>query len=102
MADNGYGLRQDGTPKGKGWLGELKRPDGGVSTELSIGLKFGNKEMDVPSLVPTLNKDEIDYLLNINKPSTDIWRTPIGKTIMMKAYDHAAQRLLIGKSPFAD
>ena len=34
-ADSGYGLRPDGTGKGAGYLGELKRPDGGQ------GLRYG-------------------------------------------------------------
>jgi len=54
-------LRQQGRrEKGLGYFGKLKRPDGRVSTELSIGLtgpEFNWKETEVPSLVPTLTKE---------------------------------------------
>jgi predicted transcriptional regulator len=90
--DYGYGNRADGTPKGKGFLGELKRPDGKVSTELSIGVTMDGKETEIPALVPTLTKKEIDSLLSGEKPS---------KTIIDKAVSHAKERIKQGKSPFA-
>ena len=37
-SDNGFGLRADGTKKGSGWLGPLQRPDGRISSEISIGV----------------------------------------------------------------
>jgi len=88
-----YGLRADGTPKGTGWLGELKRPDGKVSTELSIGVEFDGKEREIPALVPTLIKPEIDHLLSGAKP-TD--------AIVNKAVAFARQRISQGKSPFKE
>jgi hypothetical protein len=88
----GYGNRTDGAPKGKGFFGELARPDGNVSTELAIGIDFGQGEMEVPLLVPTLTRAEIDYLLEGGEP-TD--------TIVGKAVKHAQQRLTAGMSPFA-
>ena len=86
-------VRIDGTPKGKGWLGVLKRPDGKVSTELSIGVNIGGKETLIPSLVPGLTKQEIDYLLNDGKPN---------KSIIDKAANHAIKRMQQGLSPFKD
>jgi len=88
-----YGLRTDGTKKGQGWLGELKRPDGKVSTELSIGVNFNGNETEIPALVPTLDQSEIDYLLQGNKPT---------KAIVQKAVEHAKQRIKQGKSPYVD
>lgn len=88
-----YGTRVDGTKKGTGYLGELKRPDGSVSTELSVGVDFGAGETEIPLLVPTLTKDEINHLLSGKK------ETP---QIMDKAVKHAIERLKQGKSPFAD
>jgi hypothetical protein len=38
MAD--YGNRPDGSKKGRGYFGEIKRPDGAVSTELSVSVEF--------------------------------------------------------------
>ena len=87
-----YGLRTDGTPKGLGYFGELQRPDKKVSTELSIGVDFGGKETQIPSLVPTLTSDEVDYLLQGNQPTQDITD---------KAVAHARTRISQGKSPFA-
>lgn len=87
-----FGLRQDGTPKGTGFLGILKRPDGNISTEISIGVNFDGKETEIPTLVPTLTQQEIDYLLSGARP-TDI--------IIRKAIDHARQRMGQGLSPFA-
>ena len=52
--------RVDGSKKSsRGWLGSIKRDDGGVMTEYSIGINIGGKETLVPSLVPTLSKDEM-------------------------------------------
>lgn len=96
VADSGYGNRIDGTPKGAGYFGELKRPDGDISTELSVGIEIDGKETQIPLLVPTLNKDEIKWLLN-NPPTPN---PP--KSIMEKAVKHAMRRINEGKSPFAD
>jgi hypothetical protein len=88
-----YGNRTDGTPKGKGFMGELKRPDGGISTELSIGVNIDGKETEIPSLVPTLTKTETDHLLAGGKPTPGI---------VSKATTHAVKRIKNGLSPFAD
>ena len=87
-----FGNRNDGTPKGMGFFGLLNRPGGGVSTELSIGTNFGNGETEIPLLVPTLTKDEINHLLIDGKPTDEIIR---------KAHEHAKIRLTSGRSPFA-
>ncbi len=89
--DYGYGTRPDGTFKGPGFLGELKRPDGGISTELSIGVNIDGKEIDIPLLVPTLTKEEIEHLLE-GKELTD--------AIVDKAVKHAVKRRKEGRSPF--
>jgi len=90
-APNKYGFRLDGSPKGTGFLGELKRPDGKISTELSIGVELDGQEVQVPSLVPTLNETEISHLLSGKKPT---------KTIINKAVQHARDRINEGKSHF--
>lgn len=89
--DYGYGTREDGTFKGPGFMGELKRPDGDVSTELSIGVEIGGKEVEIPMLVPTLTKKEVDHLLSDGEPT---------EAIIDKAVEHAKKRLEQGKSPF--
>jgi hypothetical protein len=90
-----WGKRPDGSEKGAGFFGVLKRPDGGISTEISVGLPIGGKEMDVPTLVPTLTEDEKNWLL-----THDI-KDKIPESIMKKAKAHAEERIKAGKSPFA-
>jgi hypothetical protein len=90
---NGYGNRTNGTPKGVGFLGELKRPDGSVSTELSMDVTVDGKKMLIPTLVPTLTKEEINFLLSGGRPT---------KEISNKAFQHAMERKKKGLSPFAD
>jgi hypothetical protein len=79
--------------KGLGFFGKLKRPDGFVSTELSIGVNLEGKEIEIPTLVPTLTITEINWLLKGNKPT---------KRIVDKSVAHALMRRKFGKSPFAD
>lgn len=95
LADGGepkYGKRADGTAKGEGYFGLLKRPDGDVSTELSIGVEMNGKETEIPTLVPTLHPAEVQYLLDGGRP-TD--------AIVNKAVDFAQRRMSQGLSPFA-
>ena len=87
-----YGKRLDGSPKGRGYFGELQRPDGRISTELSVGVEMDGKEIEIPSLVPTLNKNEVKYLLSHKKPT---------KTILRKAILWARKRRAAGKPVFA-
>jgi hypothetical protein len=89
--------RADGTPKGNGFLGVLKRPDGQVSSEISIGVTIDGKETEVPTLVPTLSSVERNWLLthDISDPKT------IPLPIQQKAIAFAKTRIAAGKSPFA-
>lgn len=88
-----YGTRADGTQKGDGWLGPLKTKDGRVSTEISVGVEIDGKEVEIPTLVPTLSSDEVQYLLDGGEPSP---------AIVEKAVEHAKKRISDGKSPFKD
>jgi hypothetical protein len=99
---NKNNLRADGTEKGEGYFGKLKRPDGDVSTELSIGVNINGKETEIPTLVPTLDEKEKQYL--INTPTDKIFTSnpSIFKSIQQKAVDHAQKRIKEGRSPFAD
>ena len=92
------GLREDGTPKGEGFLGRIKRPDGGVSTELSIGVEVDGKELFIPALVPTLTKEEIDTIVAL--PEGSVKDFP--ESVIKKATDHAQARIAEGKSPFLE
>ena len=86
------GSRQDGTTKGEGYFGPLKRPDGGVSSELSFDTEIDGKKIFGPLIVPTLSGQELNSLLSGGKPTEEIYR---------KATDHALRRIKTGKSPFA-
>lgn len=90
-----YGKRNDGTEKGSGFLGELKMKDGSgnVATEISVGVNINGKETEIPALVPTLTKDEINHLLQGKEPTDEI---------VKKAAEHAKARIAEGKSPFAN
>jgi hypothetical protein len=85
--------REGGALKGKGFLGMLPHKGGKVSSEISIGVPINGKEMDVPSLVPTLTKDEIQWMLDGKKPT---------RQIVQKASDFAKKRIAQGKSVFAN
>jgi hypothetical protein len=82
--------RVDGTKKANGFFGEIANPNGGVSTELSVGFNIDGKEVLMPSLVPTLTSSEIDKVL-----AKDF--TP---EINKKIVDHASGRIKQGRSPF--
>ena len=86
-------LRKDGTPKSTGFFGTFKTLDGTNRdmTEFSVGVDFGSGEVEIPSVVPTLTKLELDYLRSGNDPSN---------TIVEKAKLHARERMAQGKSPF--
>ena len=89
-----YGNRPDGSPKGTGWLGELKSTDGqSVSTELTIGINFDNQERDIPLLVPTLTKEEAQFLTDGGRATGEI---------VEKAIQHAKKRIQAKKSPYKD
>lgn len=88
-----YRKRPDGTMKGPGFLGPLTHSSGKTATELSIGVNVNGKEMLIPSIVPTLDKNEINYLLGGGKPT---------KGIIDKAVQHALERQKGGLSPFKE
>lgn len=89
--------RTDGSEKGMGWLGLRQRPDGTVSSEISVGLEVNGKEMDVPVMVPGLTKDEVHWLLTT--PVEQIAHK-LPRSIAEKASDFAKARIAEGKSPF--
>lgn len=93
-----FGMRADNpsTPKGYGWLGLLKRPDGNVMSELSVGVLMDGREVEIPTLVPGLSPSEISYLLNLRDGD------PIPESVLQKAVAHAQNRIANGQSPFKD
>lgn len=83
--------RQDGTDKSTGFFGPQETSDGRIMTEYSVGIEIDGKEVEIPTLVPTLTKEELDHLKQGGEP-TD--------SIMDKAIEHAKERMSKGLSPF--
>jgi len=102
IREDGYSNRPDGTKKGNGWLGPIKRPDGSVSTEISVGVDVNGKYMDIPTMVPGLTKEELDYLINTPVDDPNYLRGPLSDKIIDKAVAHAEKMIAQGKSPFAE
>lgn len=95
-----YGTRRDGTAKGEGFFGLMKRPDGGVSTEISASTDaFGGKEF--PLMVPTLTPDELAGLLAVPMDDPDYYQK-IPPNVLLKAQEFAATRQKFGAPFFAD
>lgn len=89
------GTRPDGSLKGIGFLGSQSMTDGSgrSMTELSIGVPINGRETEIPTLVPTLSQEEINYLRAGNAPTPQI---------VQKAAAHAQDRINRGLSPFND
>ena len=86
--------------KGLGYLGPLTLDNdpGGSMTEYSITSGFDGTDVEYPLLVPTLTRDEVQWLqANVGGEA----RPTIPPSIERKAADHAIMRMQQGKSPFA-
>jgi len=92
--------RVDGSDKGNGWLGVLRRPDGGVSSEISVGVNIGGKETEIPLMVPSLTKSEVTTLLS-SDPKDPNFFSKLPPSIKQKAVSFARDRIAQGQSPFA-
>ncbi len=86
------GKRADGTLKGDGYFGSLPAHGGMHSSEISVGVEIDGKEIEIPTMVPTLTKKELDLLLRGERPTDQI---------VDKAVEYARKRIKDGKSPFA-
>ncbi len=90
-----YGARYEESPsaqlsmKGKGYFGLLPTIEGNFATEISM---TDDQGINFPSLVPTLSKDEVEYLLKGNDPTPEI---------IDKANIWANYRQSKGMNPFA-
>ena len=85
--DGGYGGQM--MPKGSGWLGPISTLNGSVMTEFSTGDEKG----DFPSIVPTLNQDELTQIISNQNITPSAYK---------KAQDWANQRRSQGLNPFKD
>ena len=86
--------RPDGSKKGLGFLGAIPRIDNpkDVSTELSIGVDWGTGEKLIPTMVPTLDDNELKYLLSTPSDKLQIVNPDLNKSIIRKAVQFAKQR----------
>ena len=95
--------RNDGSMKSaNGFLGPIKDNFGRTMTEFSIGIPVKQPdgsvvEIEVPSLVPGLTKEEVEYLKTNPDPRD---RNKMNDSIAKKAAKHAEKRLKENKSVF--
>jgi len=89
--------RRDGSLKSQtGFLGPIiNKHSGKPMTELSIGVEIGGREVEIPSMVPTLTEEERILLQNLR-----IGVDPVPKSIAIKAKRHALERIKAGLNPF--
>ena len=91
--------RADGSIKSEqGFLGPVQNAvSGKTMTELSIGIEINGREMQVPSMVPTLTPEEIEILRTNDFEGR---AKDIPESIMRKAKEHAEMRIEQGLDPF--
>jgi hypothetical protein len=94
-------LRADGSAKSMtGYLGPIEnKVSGGTMTEFSTD--WEDVGIEIPTMVPTLSKKEIEYMQNM-KPGQgwNVKENPMDKQIINKAREHARMRLEQDKNPF--
>jgi hypothetical protein len=100
---NANNLRPDNTVKGTGFLGAIPRLDNpkNVSTELSIGIDWGSGEKLIPTMVPTLDDNELKYLLSTPADKLNSVNPDLNKSITRKAVEFVKERESKGLSFFA-
>jgi hypothetical protein len=100
---NANNLRPDNTVKGTGFLGAIPRFDNpkDVSTEISIGIDWGSGEKLIPTMVPTLDDNELKYLLSTPADKLNSVNPDLNKSITRKAVEFAKERESKGLSFFA-
>jgi hypothetical protein len=94
--------RRDGSVKSKvGFLGPIPNLiTGGTMTEFSTDMEVDGKSIDIPTMVPTLTYEELEYLRTLIPGQGFNLKNPIELRIINKARSHAMKRLKEGKSPY--
>ena len=97
-------LRSDGSIKSsKGFIGPIENQAGETMTEFTTDLGEEYKgypaNSDIPTLVPTLNSVEIALLQKSEGGKPIDMSTPLGRSIVNKARQHARERIDDGFSP---
>tara|TARA_R110000822_G_scaffold220348_1_gene354333 strand:+ start:1436 stop:1738 length:303 start_codon:yes stop_codon:yes gene_type:complete len=93
MMDDDYGMRHNPADGKKytGWKGIHINKEGKKVTEHSMGFGMNGKEVEIPMIVPSTTKEEIDIILKKGQPTS---------IMIKKAIAHAEKRIAEGKSPF--
>jgi hypothetical protein len=89
---NRYGTND---PKANGFFGELPLPSGNVATEYSVGQTMNGNNVEMPSIVPTLNASELQSALIAANSGTQL-----SDAVYDKSLKYAQQRASQGQSPF--
>lgn len=99
----GNTIREDGTQKGSGFLGGIKRLDNpdDISSEISIGVDWGSGERLIPQMVPTLDDNELKYLLSTPEEKLQAANPDLSKSIVQKSVRFAKEREAKGLPFFA-
>lgn len=101
--DPGSPTRQDGSTKSEtGFLGPIVSNDGRVMTELSTDMEVDGVFFEIPTLVPGLTEEQIEYLKDMTPGAGFDLENPMERSIVETAREHARKRLVAGKSPFYD
>tara|TARA_R110002020_G_scaffold83239_2_gene206265 strand:+ start:4359 stop:4748 length:390 start_codon:yes stop_codon:yes gene_type:complete len=94
--------RSDGAQKSaRGFIGPVKNLiSGGTMTEFSTDMNYGGRKIDIPTMVPTLSREEIAYMQRMEPGAGWDMSDPMVLTIIDKARAHAIKRMSDGMSPF--
>ena len=94
--------RSDGAQKSaRGFIGPVKNLiSGGTMTEFSTDMNYGGRKIQIPTMVPTLSREEIAYMQRMEPGAGWDMTDPVVKKIINKARAHAKKRMSDGMSPF--
>ncbi len=97
LVNFGLGARFDNPdqPKAEGFYGRVPLPNGGFATEYSVSQDINGKNVEMPSLVPGLTKEEIESI----KTSASTG-SPLPQSVYNKSREHAVMRTNNNQSPF--
>ena len=97
LVNFGHGGRFDNPdqPKAEGFYGRVPLPNGGFATEYSVSQGIDGKNVEMPSLVPNLTKDEFE-----NVKTSASTGSPLLQSVYDKAREHAVMRINNKQSPF--
>ena len=97
-------LRLDGTKKSnQGWLGPYTNDvTGETITEFSLGRPGDTEDPFRPAMIPTLNDEEINFLVNLdpNTPVAEWIETDLGQSIDRKSREWYEERTNNNLNPF--